>query len=75
MEPIFKFTNDDTRNGENKSLIQNMYYLYKKKNIERNYHIFSFYKFIFNLNLKYIMQKFLMQKKMGRIESLLGMGP
>ena len=47
----------------------------KKIYIERNYHIFSFYKFIFNLNLKYIMQKFLMQKKMGRIESLLGMGP
>ena len=75
MEPVFKFTNDDTRNGENKSLIQNMYYLYKNIYRERNYHIFSFYKFIFNSNLKYIMQKFLMQKKMGRIESLLGMGP
>lgn len=35
MEPIFKFTNDDTRNGENKSLIQNMYYLYKKKYREK----------------------------------------
>lgn len=47
MEPVFKFTNDDTRNGENKSLIQNMYYLYKNIYIEREIIIYSHFKNLF----------------------------
>ena len=45
MEPVFKFTNDDTRNGENKSLIQ--YYLYKNIYIEREIIIYSHFTNLF----------------------------